>query len=325
MFPRIFPSCRLSVARLKTKYLGSVSGMTTTVKNNRLPRRGFESILAKILGMTVGIGLCPELAMAVPNGVWLSQPQIRFHSSTNTLDRVMADIQAQKYRVVFLDFRNVPDAVQQQTAQTARQQGLIPVVWVQSPQYRSLTVPEIIYEARHGDGIQVDDHFFANYSQEDFRALRYQYSQAIFCSIQPFQSALVPQIGCNQLDVQCYTSNNFEGCEKLADQLQAVLSLSQQDTYRYKEKLGGRRFNVFLWPYSNKYFAARSKNSVLGRALFRETFSFRQLIEAQIERVLPQSALTLGWKNPINSDRTWISYHLTHNSIDRIPPSRKTY
>lgn len=271
MIPKIFPSCRLSVARLKTKYLGSAWGMTKIVKNNRLARRSFGSILTKLFGTTIGIVLCPELAMAVPNGVWLSQPQIQFHWSSNTLDQVMADIQAQNYQVVFLDFRNVPDAVQQQTAQTARQQGLIPVVWVQSPQYRSLTVPDLIYEARHGDGIQVDDHFFANYSQEDFRALRSQYNQAIFCSIQPFQSALVPETGCNQLDVQCYTSNNFTGCEELADRLKAVLSLSQENTYKYKEQFGGRRrFNVFLWPYSHKYFGARSKNSVLRQALFQE-------------------------------------------------------
>ncbi|WP_217523091.1 hypothetical protein [Pleurocapsa sp. PCC 7327] len=261
--------------------------MTKIVKNNRFARRSFESILAKLCGTTIGIVLGSELAMAAPNGVWLSQPQIRFHSSTNTLAQVMADIQGQNYKVVFLDFRNVPDAVQQQTAQIARQQGLKPIVWIQSPQYRSLRVPELIHEARHGDGIQVDDHFFAHYTLADFRALRFQYSQPIFCSIQPFQAALVPQTGCNQLDVQCYTSNNFTGCEKLADRLKAVLSLYDKDTYRYKEKLGGRPFNVFLWPYSHKYFGTRSKVSVLEKTL--RPFSFCQLSSAKIGAGLSKS------------------------------------
>jgi hypothetical protein len=272
------------MTRLKTKDLCSVLGMTKVVKNHRLHRRSFACKLVKLLGATLSGILYPELAMALPNGVWLSQPQIRFHSSTNTLAQVMADIQAQNYKVVFLDFRNVPDALQQQTAQTARQQGLKPVVWIQSPQYRSLTVPDLIHEARHGDGIQVDDHFFAHYTKADFRALRFQYNQPIFCSIQPFQAALVPHTGCNQLDLQCYTSNNFTGCEKLAERLKAVLSLSDKDTYRYKEKLGGRPFNVFLWPYSNKYFGARSKASLLGQAL--HPFSFGQLSSAKIERCL---------------------------------------
>lgn len=245
MITKIFSFCRQSMTRLKTKEHFSLLRLTKAVKNNHFYRRSFERLFVKTLGIAIGVAIFPELAMGVPNGAWLSQPQIRFHSSTNTLAQVMADIQAQNYKVVFLDFRNVPDAVQQQTAQTAREQGLKPIVWIQSPQYRSLTVPELIDEARHGDGMQVDDHFFAHYSQSDFRALRFQYNQSIFCSIQPFQSALVPKTGCNQLDLQCYTSNNFTGCEKLADKLKAVLSLSDKDTYQYKEKLGDRSFNVF--------------------------------------------------------------------------------
>jgi hypothetical protein len=211
------------------------------------------------LGRTLGIWgatmwgvLLPELALGVPNGTWLSQPQIRFHSSTNTLSQVMRDIQREQYKVVFLDFRGVPDEVQRQVSQKAREQKLIPVVWIQSPQYRSLTVPELIHEARNGDGIQVDDHFFANYSLWEFQSLRFQYKKPIFCSIQPFQAALVPENGCNQLDVQCYTSNNFSGCQKLADRLKAVVSLSDKDTFRYRDQLGMRRFNVFLWPYSQR-------------------------------------------------------------------------
>jgi hypothetical protein len=195
--------------------------------------------------------LWPGLAFAgVPNGTWLSQPQIRFHWSTNTLSQVMRDIQRQKYRVVFLDFRGVPDKVQQRVSETAREHRLIPVVWVQSPQYRSLTVAELIHEARHGDGIQVDDHFFAHYSRREFQSLSFQYKKLIFCSIQPSQAAWLSELPCNQLDVQCYTTNKFNECLKLADRLKAVVSLSDKDTFRYREQLGVRRFNVFLWPYS---------------------------------------------------------------------------
>lgn len=194
-----------------------------------------------------------EVACALPNGTWLSQPQIWFHSSTNTLDQVMQTIRAEQYRVVFLDYRKVSDSVQQQVSQSARRQNLIPVVWVQSPQYRSLTVQQLMYEARHGDGIQVDDHFFTHYSLSDFYALRSQYGKSIFCSIQPFQAGLVPPTGCNQLDVQCYTTNRFQDCLKLADRLKAVVSLSSTDTLRHMQRLGGRSFNVFLWPNSNQF------------------------------------------------------------------------
>jgi hypothetical protein len=167
----------------------------------------------------------------------------------------MRDIQREKYKVIFLDFRGVGDEVQQQVSQKAREQKLMPVVWIQSPQYRSLTVAQIIHEARNGDGIQVDDHFFAHYSQREFQYLRYYYKNPIFCSIQPFQWALVPTSGCNQLDVQCYTSSNFSNCLKLADRLKAVVSLSEKDTFRYRNQLGVRRFNVFLWPYSERGWA----------------------------------------------------------------------
>lgn len=258
-----------------------------------LNRQKLTSLSVKLFGVAMLGMLWSESAMGAPNGVWLSQPQIRFHASTNTISSVMADIHAQNYRIVFLDFRNVADEVQQEIAQQARQQGLRPVVWVQSPQYRSLSVQELIHEARHGDGIQVDDHFFANYTLTDFRNLRFQYSQPIFCSIQPFQSALVPQVGCNQLDVQCYVSKSFTGCQKLADQLNAVLSLSEKDTYRYKEKLGSRSFNVFLWPYSNRYFGARAKKTALGKESTKQPLSACQGSLATIQRFLPQTALTL--------------------------------
>lgn len=257
----------------KIKHL-SIFKSSTKVFNNGSPNRQLLMNLSlKLFGAAIGGMLWTESALGLPNGVWLSQPQIRFHASTNTLDSVMADIHAQNYRIVFLDFRNVSDALQMEIAQKARQQGLRPVVWVQSPQYRSLSVPELIHEARHGDGIQVDDHFFTNYTLANFQTLRYQYRQPIFCSIQPFQSALVPQTGCNQLDVQCYTSKSFAGCQKLADRLKAVLSLSEKDTYRYKEKLAGRSFNVFLWPYSNRYFGARAQKNVLEKTFFTKLFS----------------------------------------------------
>lgn len=208
-----------------------------------------------LLSLTAASGaLLPAAAMATPNGTWLSQPQIRFHTSNNTLDQVMATIRSQHYKTVFLDFRNVSDADQQRVSQSARQHQLISIVWVQSPQYRSLTVQQLVHEARYGDGIQVDDHFFSNYSLADFYALRSQYNKQIFCSIQPFQASQVPTSGCNQLDVQCYASSGFQSCLKLADRLRAVVSLSSTDTYRYIERLGGRTFNVFLWPYSKQFF-----------------------------------------------------------------------
>ncbi len=214
---------------------------------------GIWASLCGLIAATCGLVL-PEIAMATPNGTWLSQPQIRFHSSNNTLDRVMATIRAQQYRVVFLDFRNVSDAVQQEVSLSAHQNHLLSIVWVQSPQFRSLTVQQLMHEARYGDGIQVDDHFFTNYTAQDFYTLRSQYGKQIFCSIQPFQAARVPTNGCNQLDVQCYTSNSFQSCVKLADRLKAVVSLSSVDTFRHADRLGGRAFNVFLWPNSNQFF-----------------------------------------------------------------------
>ncbi|MGK7930719.1 MAG: hypothetical protein AB4041_04715 [Microcystaceae cyanobacterium] len=200
------------------------------------------------------IGVCSLLgsnsALAgVPNGTWLSKPQIRYHVTGNTLNQVMEDIQRKQYRLVFLDFRGVSDSDQRIVSQTARNYRLIPVVWIQSPQYRALSVTDLIYEARHGDAIQIDDHFFTNYSRSQFRALSYQYQKPIFCSIQPFQSHLLSGGRCNQIDVQCYVSSKFDSCLKLADQLQAIVSLYYKDTFRYEYKLGSRRFNVFLWPY----------------------------------------------------------------------------
>ncbi len=216
-----------------------------------------------ILGATLWGWLWSGLALGgVPNGTWLSQPQIRFHSSTDTLSQVMREIQRQNYKVVFLDFRGVPDGVQQQVSQEAREQKLIPVVWVQSPQYRSLTVAELIHEARHGDGIQVDDHFFAHYSGREFQSLGFQYEKPIFCSIQPFQVAKVSQGRCNQLDIQCYTTQGFRSCMALADRLKAVVSLYDQKTFGYREQLGVRLFNVFLWPYSQRSWGRAVPSSV---------------------------------------------------------------
>jgi hypothetical protein len=211
------------------------------------------SLLGSLIAATCG-SLVSEVALALPNGTWLSQPQIRFHSSNNTLDQVMATIKAQQYKFVFLDYRNVSDAVQLEVSQSVRRQRLTSVVWVQSPQFRSLSVEQLVHEARNGDGIQVDDHFFANYTLGDFYALRSQYRKPIFCSIQPFQVAKVPPSGCNQLDVQCYSSKQLPSCLKLADRLNAMVSLSSSDTLKYVLQLGGRGFNVFLWPDSDRFF-----------------------------------------------------------------------
>jgi hypothetical protein len=192
--------------------------------------------------------LLPNVVSAMPNGTWLSQPQIWFYRSTHQLEQVMAQIRTQHYKVVFLDYRKVPEVMQQQVSYEARSQGLTPVVWVQSPQYRSMTIPDLVNEARYGDGIQVDDDFFSHYTLKDFYALRRLYTKPIFCSIQPRQVALAPPGGCNQIDVQCYANNGFQNCVKIADQLGAVVSLSVTETLGYQNALGERRFNTFLWP-----------------------------------------------------------------------------
>jgi hypothetical protein len=190
----------------------------------------------------------PKPVKAMPNGAWLSQPQIWFYSSTRRLSQLMAQMRSQQYKVVFLDYRKVSDDMQLQVTQEARNQGLTPVVWIQSPQYRLMTIPEFVYEARHGDGLQVDDDFFAHYTLKDFYSLRRLYAKPIFCSIQPNQIALAPSGGCNQLDVQCYAAQGFQDCVKLADRLGAVVSLSTVNTFGYQQTLGLRRFNLFLWP-----------------------------------------------------------------------------
>ncbi|WP_299411094.1 hypothetical protein [Acaryochloris sp. IP29b_bin.148] len=218
-----------------------------------------SKFLLKTLAATAFLALAPQVAQASPTGTWLSQPQIRYHVSSNTLDQAMAKIKQQKYKVVFLDFRNVSDEVQQQVSQVARQHELRPVVWIQSPQLRSLTVPQLVHEARHTDGLQVDDHYFKHYSHQDFFKLRQAYTKSIYCSIQPFQAKQLPSGGCNQIDVQCYTPSSLGKCMKLADGLNAVTSLSAQGTYKHRQKLAGRRFNVFLWPYSNKFFRTASQ------------------------------------------------------------------
>lgn len=218
-----------------------------------------SKFLLKTLAATTFVTLAPQVAQASPAGTWLSQPQIRYHVSSKTLDQAMAKIKQQQYKVVFLDFRNVPDQVQQKVSQAARQYQLKPVVWIQSPQLRSLTVSQLVHEARHTDGLQVDDHYFTHYSHKDFFKLRQAYTKSIYCSIQPFQAKQLPSGGCNQVDVQCYTAKSLNNCMKLADRLKAVTSLSAQNTYQHRQKLAGRRFNVFLWPYSNKFFKTASQ------------------------------------------------------------------
>ncbi|MCP9934025.1 hypothetical protein KBZ08_08860 [Cyanobium sp. Candia 9D4] len=199
------------------------------------------------MGLAAALVLGAAAGQAAPNGTWLSQPQIWYYASRQSLDSVMADIRGSDFKVVFLDVRKVSETMQREAAQAARRQGLMPVVWVQSPQYRGLRIDELVAEARHGDGIQVDDHFFAHYSLEDFYLLRRLYPKPIFCSIQPFQASLVPTAGCNQLDVQCYSAKQFQPCLKLADRLGAVVSLSSENTLRYRSQLGDRSFNTFLW------------------------------------------------------------------------------
>jgi hypothetical protein len=202
-------------------------------------------------------GLTAAVAEARPNGTWLSKPQIMFHLSNGTLGSVMDRMRAQRYRVVFLDFRNVSGPDQQRVAQTVRQYQLVPVAWVQSPQYRRLSMQQIAEEGRYADGIQVDDHFFSNYSRQDFRQLRSLYTKQIYCSIQPFQAALLPAAGCNQRDVQCYAPISFKKCVGLADNLKAITSLSSENTLSYRDRMGERSFNVFLWPHSDE-FATRA-------------------------------------------------------------------
>ena len=234
--------------------------------------RKFSSLLTTVLFAML---FSSQFASAgVPNGTWLSQPQIRFYSSNNALDQVMREIKSQQYQLVFLDFRGISDEVQQKVAQKARSQKLIPVVWVQSPQYRSLSVAEMIQAARYGDGIQLDDHFFSHYSPQDFQTLSLQYKKFIFCSIQPFQASVVPKYGCNQLDVQCYSPQTFRSCLSLADRLNAVVSLSDKNTFRYRNDVGERRFNVFLWPYTNGRWEPNSQAPLRIRDLLSRSFSY---------------------------------------------------
>jgi hypothetical protein len=199
------------------------------------------------------VGVTAAVAGALPNGTWFSKPQIMFHLSNGTLGPVMERVRAQRYRVVFFDFRNVSDLDQQKVTQAARNYQLIPVAWIQSPQFRALSVQQLVDEGKYTDGIQVDDHYFAHYSQRDFHALRSQYTKPIYCSIQPFQAALVPTAGCNQVDVQCYSAITLRQCVGLADRLKAVTSLSAQNTLGFGEVVGGRSFNVFLWPHSDEF------------------------------------------------------------------------
>jgi hypothetical protein len=211
-----------------------------------------SSLLQCILA-SIFVGFTAAIAEALPNGTWLSKPQIMFHLSNATLGPVMERVRAQRYRVVFLDFRNVSDLDQQRVVQTVRQNQLIPVAWIQSPQFRALSVQQLAEEGQYTDGIQVDDHFFTHYSRSAFYALRSQYKKPIYCSIQPFQAALVPPSGCNQVDVQCYSPISVKQCVGLADRLRAITSLSAQNTLGYRDLMGERSFNVFLWPHSDEF------------------------------------------------------------------------
>lgn len=229
----------------------------------------------------------PQASQATPTGTWLSQPQIRYHVSSNTLTEAMAKIKKQNYKVVFLDYRNVSGDTQKKVSQAARENQLKPVVWIQSPQLRSLTVSQLINEAKHTDGLQVDDHYFKHYSSKDFAELRSAYDKPIYCSIQPFQSKQLPKRGCNQVDVQCYTPSTLRRCMGLADRLNAVTSLATKRTFKYRQKLGNRKFNVFLWPNSNDFHKKASQvkpqkniNSVV------EVTSL-MLSEAAISTVMP--------------------------------------
>jgi hypothetical protein len=205
--------------------------------------------LVRCLLASALLGVTTAVADALPNGTWFSKPQIMFHLSNGTLGPVMERVRAQRYRVVFLDFRNVSDLDQQKVAQAARDYQLVPVAWIQSPEYRSLSVQQFVEEGQYTDGIQIDDH----YSRSDFYKLRSQYKKSIYCSIQPFQAALVPLAGCNQVDVQCYSPVTLKQCVGLADRLKAVTSLSAQNTLGFSEAIGGRSFNVFLWPHSDEF------------------------------------------------------------------------
>jgi hypothetical protein len=242
--------------RERELFLDFINPFTSVTMHHWFKSERFLTAIQLLLKSTIGIGLVvllPRTAGAEPFGTWLSKPQITFHTSNNTLPSALAQIKAQQYKVVFLDYRNVSDAIQQQVSFAARQQRLIPVVWIQSPQFRFLNVNQFLHEARNGDGIQVDDHFFENYSLKDFYALRSHYTKPIFCSIQPFQVAKVPPQGCNHIDVQCYSSYSFKHCLNLARKLNAATSLSAQQTFQYRTQMTDRQFNVFLWPYSNTF------------------------------------------------------------------------
>lgn len=213
----------------------------------------FGSCLAGVLMASI-----PLAAQASPNGAWLSKPQIWFHSSNETLDAVMQRMNQEQYDYVFLDYRNVEEEMRQEVFETAKDNELSPIVWIQSPQLRSMTVEDMIEEAEHADGLQVDDHFFTHYSLRDFQELRAKYDKEILCSIQPFQASKVPPSGCDQLDVQCYTPASFQKCLKLADNLNAVLSLSSTSTISQQNQYWSRAHNVFLWPHSDDYMQGPS-------------------------------------------------------------------
>ncbi len=186
-------------------------------------------------------------AGAAPNGTWLSQPQIWFHSTRGSLGQVMAQIRREQYRFVFLDYRRVSDAMQREVAQQARAHGLIPVVWVQSPSTGAWAS--------------------ASWSMRPAMAMASRWmtisSRTTAC---PTSTAAA---GLHQTDLLQHPAlpgrhhaagglqparcavlhgQTFSSCVKLADRLGAVVSLSTAGTLGRRSSLGGRRFNTFLWP-----------------------------------------------------------------------------
>ena len=94
----------------------------------------------------MGLTFSAAPVQTAPNGTWLSQPQIWYYASRQSLNDVMAEIRGSDFKVVFLDVRKVSEAMQREAAQAARRQGLLPVVWVQSPQYRALGISDLVQQ-----------------------------------------------------------------------------------------------------------------------------------------------------------------------------------
>jgi len=83
---------------------------------------------ATTAGLAAALALSTAAAQAAANGTWLSQPQIWYYASRQSLNDVMAEIRGSDFKVVFLDVRKVSEAMQREAAQAARRQGLLPEV-----------------------------------------------------------------------------------------------------------------------------------------------------------------------------------------------------